>query len=121
MVFGECLTGINHNGDYRGVYWYDHAACSQIYTKYEPNTSAPDVFLSMWCSSATNLPKLNLPCIPCSSNQEDETAASRSRHPGGVHVALCGGSVRFVADSIDIVVWQAMGSISEGEVVGPIP
>ena len=44
-------------------------------------------------------------------------AAARSRHSGGVQVGLADGSARFVPDSVDLTVWQAMGSIKGGEVV----
>ncbi|APZ90504.1 DUF1559 domain-containing protein [Fuerstiella marisgermanici] len=41
-----------------------------------------------------------------------------SRHFGGVNVALCDGSVRFVSENIDRVTWRAVGTRSEGEVIG---
>lgn len=41
-----------------------------------------------------------------------------SRHVGGVHVQLCDGSVRFVSENIDRVVWRAIGTRAGGEVVG---
>jgi prepilin-type processing-associated H-X9-DG protein len=41
-----------------------------------------------------------------------------SRHPGGVNVAFCDGSARFVADSIAVFTWQALGSRNGGEHVG---
>jgi len=37
--------------------------------------------------------------------------AARSRHAGGVTVALADGSVRFVDDAIDISAWRRLGSI----------
>ncbi len=40
-----------------------------------------------------------------------------SFHPGGVNVALCDGSVRFVKSSIAPSVWRAIGSMNGGEVV----
>ena len=40
-----------------------------------------------------------------------------SRHVGGVHVQLCDGSVRFVSENIDRVVWRGVGTRSGGEVV----
>jgi prepilin-type N-terminal cleavage/methylation domain-containing protein/prepilin-type processing-associated H-X9-DG protein len=43
--------------------------------------------------------------------------AARSAHPGGVNVALCDGSVRFVLNSIPLTTWRAMGSRNGGEVV----
>ncbi len=54
-------------------------------------------------------------CVPINGN--NESAASRSRHPGGVQVALCDGSVRFVTETIGLDVWRAMGSIEGGESV----
>ena len=41
-----------------------------------------------------------------------------SQHVGGGHVCLGDGSVRFVSESIDLLVWAELSSISEGEVVG---
>ena len=43
------------------------------------------------------------------------TAASH--HTGGVTVALCDGSVRFVSENIDLLTWRALGSRNKGEVV----
>ena len=36
--------------------------------------------------------------------------AARSKHPGGVHSLLCDGSVRFIANTVDIGVWRALGT-----------
>lgn len=41
-----------------------------------------------------------------------------SRHPGGVNVALCDGSVRFVANSISLATWRALGTRDVGDVLG---
>ena len=40
-----------------------------------------------------------------------------SRHPGGVNASMCDASVRFVNDSIDLLVWRAMATKDGGEVV----
>src|SRR5262249_3970545 len=43
--------------------------------------------------------------------------AARSYHPGGVNVAFADGTVRFIKDSVNILVWRALGSRAGGEVV----
>ena len=44
--------------------------------------------------------------------------AARSAHPGGVNVAYCDGSVRFIRDSIALDTWKKLGTRAGGEVVG---
>lgn len=41
--------------------------------------------------------------------------AARSKHTSGVNVSFCDGSVRFIPDAIDAVVWRALGTRSGGE------
>lgn len=41
-----------------------------------------------------------------------------SYHPGGVNLALCDGSIRFVTETIDLLTWRALGSRDVGEPVG---
>jgi len=52
------------------------------------------------------------------SNWAEGHLAARSYHPGGAHVLLGDGSVRFASDSLSETVWQAVGSRAGGEVVG---
>jgi len=40
---------------------------------------------------------------------------ARSRHPGGVNVAMTDGSVKFIKDSIAITAWYALSTRSGGE------
>src|SRR5262249_29258224 len=42
--------------------------------------------------------------------------AASSYHTGGVHVCFPGGSARFIWETIDFRTWQAMGSMTGGEV-----
>jgi prepilin-type N-terminal cleavage/methylation domain-containing protein/prepilin-type processing-associated H-X9-DG protein len=51
------------------------------------------------------------------SNSSMVTAAS-SAHPGGLNLALCDGSVRFVPRTISLDTWRALGSRNGGEVLG---
>ena len=46
-----------------------------------------------------------------------KVTAARSKHPGGVNVCLCDGSVRFVSDSIARDLWHAIWTRAGGEVV----
>ena len=46
---------------------------------------------------------------------------SRSYHPTGVNVALMDGSVRFVPNHIDIVVWRAFSTRALGEIETTLP
>jgi prepilin-type N-terminal cleavage/methylation domain-containing protein/prepilin-type processing-associated H-X9-DG protein len=41
----------------------------------------------------------------------------RSRHTGGVNFAFADGSIHFIADSIDLPTYRALGTINGGEVV----
>ncbi|WP_165072927.1 DUF1559 domain-containing protein [Paludisphaera rhizosphaerae] len=43
--------------------------------------------------------------------------AARSYHSGGVNVAFCDGSVKFIKDSISLTTWMALGTRAGGEVV----
>lgn len=42
-----------------------------------------------------------------------------SRHPGGLQVVLCDGSVRFISDTIDPKLLQNMTTINDGQVIPP--
>jgi prepilin-type N-terminal cleavage/methylation domain-containing protein len=43
---------------------------------------------------------------------------ANSLHEGGIHTALCDGSVRFVSENINLGTWRALGSRAGNEVVG---
>lgn len=117
MAFGEQLRGSTSDPSItmRGSYWYDFPGGAWIFTFVGPNSPVPDSLRASSCPVAERQPKLNLPCVPV--NGALETVASRSRHTGGVQVALCDGSVHFISDSVGLTVWQGLGSISGGETV----
>ncbi|NOY42218.1 MAG: DUF1559 domain-containing protein [Planctomycetes bacterium] len=103
---GGCTFRATHSYDEGPVFMQD----------YTPNDPTPD--LVRWCDpeDANQGPS---PCAPGGGtfgggilgNQLDMVVhTSRSLHPGGVTVALADGSVRFVGDSISLLVWQALGT-----------
>jgi prepilin-type N-terminal cleavage/methylation domain-containing protein/prepilin-type processing-associated H-X9-DG protein len=118
LAMGEYLraqaTGPNSDLDFRGVVWSDQPGYSQLYTQFTPNTTSPD---NIYCGYCNNLPQMNLPCANSDCGKND-TAASRSRHTGGVNALLADGSVHFIGQSVSLTTWQSMGTISNGEILG---
>jgi prepilin-type N-terminal cleavage/methylation domain-containing protein/prepilin-type processing-associated H-X9-DG protein len=115
MAVGEYLTGLPQDeapNDLRGVHWIDLPTFSQLYTQDGPNSSSPDLINPD--ALCYDRPRQNLPCAP--SDLYKMTAASRSRHPGGVNILLADGSVRFFKETIDLGIWQGLGTINGGEV-----
>jgi prepilin-type processing-associated H-X9-DG protein len=43
---------------------------------------------------------------------------SRSYHAGGVNVMLADGSVRFIAETVELATWRSLATRHGGEVVG---
>ena len=112
LIMAEYLTGTPE--DARGWFWTSQAGCSIIFAWVTPNSSTPDpLHTSAMCG-----PNSSQPGMPCfDADFFPSSATSRSRHPGGVNVVLCDGSVHFISESIDVDTWRAMGTIDSGEVV----
>lgn len=82
----------------RGAKWINGHYGDTLYNHfYPPNVATPD------CNNQF---------------QNHALTAARSMHEGGVHAALCDGSVRFVGENIDLNLWRALATRSGGEVVG---
>jgi prepilin-type N-terminal cleavage/methylation domain-containing protein/prepilin-type processing-associated H-X9-DG protein len=102
--------------DRRGTICNDDSGTYQVTTKLSPNSSAPDN------SRCANRPEIGLPCIPSGgADWMNHYLASRSRHPGGVQVVMCDGSVHFVTDSIALDTWRALSSQAGREVIRELP
>jgi prepilin-type processing-associated H-X9-DG protein len=54
-------------------------------------------------------------CVNQASLPSAGHVGARSDHPGGVHVLLCDGSVRFAIQTISLQVWRALGTCDGGE------
>jgi len=51
------------------------------------------------------------------TNHPQGALTASSHHPGGVNVAFCDGSVKFIKDSVSTTAWWGIGSRNGGEVV----
>jgi prepilin-type N-terminal cleavage/methylation domain-containing protein/prepilin-type processing-associated H-X9-DG protein len=115
IMVGEIRAGITE-GDARGVWALGHAGAS-VLARYGagsddngPNNCSvlgDDVFSDV-CSTATGIcattpvnPVSQGECMSCYSGAVFDQATIRSKHPGGVHVAMCDGSVGFINDDIE--------------------
>lgn len=95
---GSCVAGSGGNwSGIRGAKWLNGHYGDTLYNHfYNPNSRQFD------CGNASHNYGLT---------------AARSRHTGGVHVTLCDGSVRFVSENIDLLIWQGIATRQGGEVV----
>ena len=86
-----------------------------------PNSTEPDIVYGP-CPQNLNDTGYTAPCLSRGGspwwrpNALRSQAAARSKHPGGVNAAMADGSIRFVPDSIDLIIWKSAGTRSGGEV-----
>ena len=108
LGFAETVQG--QEGDLRGFTWWGWSAGFETFVT--PNASDPDKMQqSVYCNPL----EPNPPCTG-QSVKDRFRAGARSRHPGGVNVALCDGSVQFVVDDVDLTVWRAASTTQGDEV-----
>jgi prepilin-type N-terminal cleavage/methylation domain-containing protein/prepilin-type processing-associated H-X9-DG protein len=96
------------DNDWRGDIHNDQGVF-RFHTLLTPNTTTPDQIDSGWYVPTGD------PLMPATTASGNEYNAARSRHTGGVNVAFCDGSVRFVANSVSLTTWQALGTINGGD------
>lgn len=95
---GNCSPGSGTWWAERGVRWMQGSYGYTLYNHfYGPNASTYD------CNNQSRTHAL---------------ATARSAHAGGVNVLLCDGSVRFVAENINLDTWRALATRNGSEVLG---
>jgi prepilin-type N-terminal cleavage/methylation domain-containing protein len=104
---------------WQGYLGKPHAAGGAGFTTYYgPNSKSFDIFCrECYIADPPNLPGCTIQGgghADCVNN----VVVARSLHPGGVQVALCDGSARFVSENINLAVWQALGTSRGHEVIG---
>lgn len=109
--FGSEVMVVKDTGahDLRGRYWNTWQGNVLFSTLYPPNTPIGD--RATYCIAA--------PRRPCQgSTTTDVVQSVRSNHPGGAMFLLGDASVRFVSNTVDLVVYQAAGTRELGEPAG---
>jgi prepilin-type N-terminal cleavage/methylation domain-containing protein len=113
FAFSEVISGLDGELDFRGTWSVDHGVA---YThRLSPNSTQPD-------RDAYGCGDTKRPEAPCTRATAFTTGywAARSYHAGGVNGARVDGSIQFVSDTVDQVVWIALGSINGEEVEATI-
>jgi len=115
LCASEVIQAPSKGDDIRGFTWWGGGAG---FTTYQTpnNSSATDVMTGGGCGTQPSSPPF--PCTTTSTTTLPRMQLVRSRHTGGVNAAMCDGSVRFVANSVDIAAWRSAGSAQGGEVIG---
>jgi prepilin-type N-terminal cleavage/methylation domain-containing protein/prepilin-type processing-associated H-X9-DG protein len=103
-VIPACVTFVKSNPtatwDWGGFYWAAGEYTNTVGNfNVTPNSKIPDC--SPWGGVGTGYGFF----------------AARSRHPGGVNVAMTDGSVKFIKDTIAYQTWYALSTRSVGEVL----
>jgi prepilin-type N-terminal cleavage/methylation domain-containing protein/prepilin-type processing-associated H-X9-DG protein len=119
LMNSECIQGHSYNGnlDLRGFTWWGEAATFSGWLG--PNSPLPDVEESTgYCPAIyPAMAPLNPPCTAPYTTTQGVVYAARSRHPGGVNALFCDGSVKFMKNSINLAIWQALCSSQGSEVI----
>ncbi|HXG11657.1 MAG TPA: DUF1559 domain-containing protein [Gemmataceae bacterium] len=100
--------------DLRGFTWWGPAA--GFTTQMAPNSPLEDVLAGGNCRPPQDGFD-NPPCTDQQTTLRPNQMAARSRHPGGVNVAMCDGSVHFITNGIKLDTWRALSTSRGGEVV----
>lgn len=125
-----------------GERWYQFRVWAQggYHTRTDPQQSVQPIAMFVWSAKnivATSPPNVSLNSVGYYVLHSDEdrpnpapTGVAKnmsandmvwgSFHTGGANFALADGSVQYVADEIDPIVWIAYGSRNGGEVAEPL-
>jgi prepilin-type N-terminal cleavage/methylation domain-containing protein/prepilin-type processing-associated H-X9-DG protein len=124
-VSGVPVNGNVATGDGGPFAFYAVCKAVQVALGSLPKLDSQDSSGSKWCvgyAADTRYNHVMPPNSPnCDGDDDDagrQTAyAASSRHPGGVNVLMCDGSVRFVKSTISNTTWWAIGTRAGNEVV----
>jgi prepilin-type processing-associated H-X9-DG protein len=108
FMLGEIRAGISDQ-DSRGIWALGHAGASLL-ARYGtggdadgPNacyTLSDDVYF-FDLKDAGEVARAQAECMSVEGGNHFQQATARSKHPGGVHMAMCDGSVQFISDDVE--------------------
>ena len=110
--------------DIRGVMWSTIPGGGSFMSRFTPN-GVRDYYNLVnggdWLNNAPGLfcfsePTQGMPCSP-GAGDSDAFAGARSRHPGGVNALFGDGSVKFVKNTINPLIWIGINTIAGNEVI----
>ncbi len=115
LVFSEKIMHPQDNVfDHRGDFLNDDGGGNIFTTLDTPNNGIDAMKFPQYC---TPVPQLPCTTATVSGSRFAMRQSARSRHSGGVNVALADGSVRFISNGIALVTWQALSTMNGGEVI----
>lgn len=100
--------------DVRGLWAFQMMGASSYTHRNPPNGAVGDALFAAG-GSLNCVATLEAPCDNSQGGRWDAFFASaRSRHPGGVNTVFVDGHVAFLSNTIDLLTWQRIGSINDG-------
>jgi hypothetical protein len=105
--------------DHRGDFLNDDGGGNIFNAIDTPNTGVDAMKFPQYCTQI--LPELPCTTATGSGSRFAMKQSARSRHSGGVNVTLGDASVRFIQNSIPLATWQALSTMSGGEVISNLP
>jgi prepilin-type N-terminal cleavage/methylation domain-containing protein len=99
--------------DLRGYTWWGPS--TSFTALLTPNSTLPDTMGNGGCVATT--PPCNTGLTNPKGGYSMVYLAARGYHPGGVCMAMCDGSVRFIKNTINNITYQALSTTTGGEVL----
>jgi len=123
--------------DRRGVWALGGPGSSSLWAHGSGNALSPNACQAssddlLGCNKierAVGKETLQAECMTCYTGQGSVQGATRSRHPGGVHVAMVDGSAHFIHNDIetgepigvsrgeDLRTWQRLNASQDGQII----
>jgi prepilin-type N-terminal cleavage/methylation domain-containing protein/prepilin-type processing-associated H-X9-DG protein len=117
LLMSEVINPFNSSAgvtDHRGDIYNDDRNCASFQAYTTPNSTIPDQLPLVNGNYYCSYPFGSNP--PCNGNEPAFNAA-RSFHPGGVNALMGDGRVQFAKNSVNLVIWRDLSTMSGGEVV----